>query len=139
MSTNFQLAGDSQFVTTLESVSTINHVVIFLTGEVPFSEGYGGAIYFGWPSESGGVSWQYLGYITNEKPSAIFKLGKVKPEDAIINPISLAQGQFANMAATAALLAVSVETHQAIAEKVSAANTTPSTIASQVEFTHTQS
>ena len=134
MSTNFQPASENQFVVTLDNVSAVNHIVIFLTGEVPFSEGFGGEIYFGWPSEAGGISWQYLGYITNEKPSAIFKLGKMKPEDALANPLALAQGQFSSVSANAALLAISVEAQAVIAEKVAAANTSASTVVSQVEF-----
>lgn len=51
--------------------------MVFLTGQVPFTDGFGGSIYFGWPTDEGGVSWQLLGFITNEKPSAIFKIAKV--------------------------------------------------------------
>jgi hypothetical protein len=77
------------FVLGLEQVESINHVVVFLTGQVPFSQQFGGAIYFGWPSpESGGISWQFLGYISNDKPSAIFKLAKVKPSQMLTNPFS---------------------------------------------------
>lgn len=76
MNTNVQQAGVNQYFLTLEDAQSINHVVVFLTGQVPFSEGFGGSIYFGWPAE-GGVSWQLLGFITNDKPSAIFKITKV--------------------------------------------------------------
>ena len=71
-----QQAGVNEFFISLEDVQSVNHVVVFLTGQVPFSDGFGGSIYFGWPTE-GGVSWQLLGFITNEKPSAIFKISKV--------------------------------------------------------------
>ena len=122
----------------LENIATVNHVVVFLTGDIPFSEGFGGAIYFGWPTESNDVSWQYLGYITNEKPSAIFKLGKVKPEDAVQNPFASVQGiqgQFAGLATgSSALIGILVESHAEIAAKTSAANTAASTVASQTEF-----
>ena len=34
-----------------------------------------GAVYFSWPNSDG---WQYLGQLSNAKPSAIFKVGKFK-------------------------------------------------------------
>ena len=49
VNTNVQQASASEFYLTLEEVETINHVVVFLTGQVPFSDGFGGSIYFGWP------------------------------------------------------------------------------------------
>ena len=52
---------------------SVNHVVIFLTGAIPFPEGMGGAVYFSWPQPGGGQSWQLLGTISNTKPSAIFR------------------------------------------------------------------
>lgn len=133
--TNFQQAGQDQFITSLDNVSTINHIVVFLTGEVPFSNGFGGSIFFGWPTGTGEVAWQFLGYITNDKPSAIFKLGKVKPEDAVVqNPFMAAQGQLAAMSNTSALLGISVEPQSDIAQKTPAVSTAASGIASQMEF-----
>lgn len=89
VNTSVEQVDPNTFVLGLEQVDTINHVVVFLTGQVPFTPDFGGAIYFGWPSpESGGISWQYLGYISNDKPSAIFKLAKVKPSEMHANPFS---------------------------------------------------
>ena len=76
MNTDVQQTGVNEFFLSLDDVQSINHVVVFLTGQVPFADGYGGSIYFGWPTENA-VSWQLLGFITNEKPSAIFKITKV--------------------------------------------------------------
>ena len=135
VSTNFQQAGQNQFITSLENVSLINHIVVFLTGDVPFSDGFGGSIYFGWPTGTGEVAWQFLGYITNDKPSAIFKLGRVRSEDAVLqNPFMAAQGHLLAMSNTSALLGISVEPQNDIAQKTPADNTTASGIASQTEF-----
>ena len=83
-----QQIDNNTFLLSLEDAIHVNHVVVFLTGQVPFTEGFGGSIYFGWPSlETGGISWQLLGFISNDKPSAIFKLVKVKAVE-MLNPFS---------------------------------------------------
>lgn len=64
VNTNVQQAGVDEYFITLEDAATLNHIVVFLTGQVPFSEGFGGSIYLGWPREEGGVSWQLLGLIS---------------------------------------------------------------------------
>ena len=53
-----------------------------MTGQQPFPDGTGGAVYFSWPdlNNPGASAWQYLGMISNVKPSAIFKVGKAKPQ-----------------------------------------------------------
>ena len=55
---------------------------VFLTGQTPFPEGTGGAVYMAWPPKdgvaaAGGPAWQFLGVVTNEKPSAIFKVSRI--------------------------------------------------------------
>ena len=122
------------FVLTLDQVETINHVVVFLTGQVPFNQGYGGSIYFGWPSaESGGVSWQFLGYITNDKPSAIFKLAKVKPSEMAVNPFSPQLMQTMG-SSTSAQIGILVEQLSDIAQKTPSTDTEASKVQSFTEF-----
>lgn len=49
-----------------------------MLGTIPFPEGMGGSVYFCYPDQSGMAVWQLLGFVTNEKPSAIFKISGLK-------------------------------------------------------------
>lgn len=69
----------------LPDYEKVNHVVVFMLGTVPFPTGMGGAVYFSFPDPSVGQVWQLLGFITNEKPSAIFKISGLKAGKFIIN------------------------------------------------------
>ncbi|KAL2916615.1 hypothetical protein HK105_203727 [Polyrhizophydium stewartii] len=70
------LAPAPQFLFELSDPATINHLVVFLTG-TPFPQGYAATVYFLWPSP-GNATWTLLGHLSNEKPSAIFRLGGKK-------------------------------------------------------------
>ena len=146
MNTNVQQAGPNTFLLAVDGAENVNHIVVFLTGQVPFSEGFGGSIYLGWPSANTGgevsasldcVSWQLLGFISNEKPSAIFKIAKVKPHEVIANPFgeTTAMDMSANsLTSTSALVGVSVEPLAEIVQKTPSAGTAASTVDSFTEF-----
>jgi len=70
LQTNLIQVDDTHAYFELPNASTINHVCVFLLGTVPFPEGYGAAVHFFWP----GKGFQLLGMLSNEKPSAIFRL-----------------------------------------------------------------
>lgn len=69
---------EDKFVFDLADYESINHVVVFMLGTIPFPEGMGGSVYFCYPDENGAAVWQLLGFVTNEKPSAIFKISGLK-------------------------------------------------------------
>lgn len=50
--------------------STINHITLFLTGDIAFPQGFGASVHFFWP----GKGFQVLGMVSNEKPSAVFRV-----------------------------------------------------------------
>ena len=130
-----QEAGANQFYLTLEQVENVNHVVVFLTGQVPFSDGFGGGIHFGLSSPEGGISWQFLGFISNEKPSAIFKITNIKPSAGSQNPFGQAMMEsLASLAHTTALVGISVEPISQLAQQTAPQNTQASTIDSHTEF-----
>ena len=131
MNTNVEQVDGNSFVLGLEDVDSINHVVVFLTGQVPFSEGFGGSVYFGWPSaETGGIAWQVLGYISNDKPSAIFKIAKIKASEQMSsNPFSSQLMQSLARSSTNAQIGIIVEPLTEIAQKA----VSPDTVASQVQ------
>ncbi|CAK9783728.1 DUF775-domain-containing protein [Cutaneotrichosporon oleaginosum] len=68
--TNMQRIDDTHFVFTLERPYDINYLTVFLTGEMPFPEGYGATVHFAWP----GGEYFLLGTLTNARPSAIYKV-----------------------------------------------------------------
>ncbi|NXT20974.1 HIKES protein, partial [Syrrhaptes paradoxus] len=73
-----QQVAEDKFVFDLPDYENINHVVVFMLGTIPFPEGMGGSVYFCYPDQSGLAVWQLLGFVTNEKPSAIFKISGLK-------------------------------------------------------------
>ncbi|GLH08295.1 hypothetical protein R5R35_002534 [Gryllus longicercus] len=76
--TDFEQVSPTRCVSTIVDADSINHIVVFLTGIQPFPEGTGGLVYFSWPDENAPPTWQLLGHISNEKPSAIFKISNLK-------------------------------------------------------------
>lgn len=75
---SFEQVGVSQFLTTIHDADNINHIVVFMTGTVPFPQGTGGLVYFSWPDPNAPPTWQLLGHLAEDKPSAIFKISGLK-------------------------------------------------------------
>ncbi|VDM61230.1 unnamed protein product [Angiostrongylus costaricensis] len=86
---HFVQVGEREFLCEIENASGVNHVVVFMTGLHPFPDGLGGSgkemfrvdyvvfipVYVRWPSaEVQDTGWNYLGFISNVKPSVIFKI-----------------------------------------------------------------
>ncbi|XP_031571298.1 protein Hikeshi-like [Actinia tenebrosa] len=129
--TDAQQVGPTQVVFNLPDADSIQHIVIFLTGAVPFPDNMGGAVYYCFPSPQG-QSWQLLGFISNAKPSAIFKISKAKPEDVVSNPFSLNVQQQDH---TMAQIGISIEPLTQLAQQTPVANATPTTLNTFVQFT----
>ncbi|CAM4749227.1 unnamed protein product [Rotaria magnacalcarata] len=134
---NFQQVSETQFVIPISDTDHVNHLVVFMTGQIPFPENYGGGVYFSWPSAEG-PSWIFLGKITNVKPSAIFKIGKIKDVESQIGsslaPTLFSGFQHQTAIPTDGLLGISVEPLSQLDQQIQPHDITPSTVASNVEF-----
>ncbi|KAF9812684.1 hypothetical protein IEO21_06071 [Rhodonia placenta] len=70
LQTNLQQIDETHAMFELPAAGSINHICVFLLGTVPFPDGYGATVHFFWPSKG----FQLLGMLSNDKPSAIFRL-----------------------------------------------------------------
>ena len=88
---DFQQVDDSRFLINIADADNLNYLVIFLTGSIPLPLGLAGGVYFSWPDPSSPPKWQHIGYISNAKPSSIFKISQLKKlhemEDSSIGQI----------------------------------------------------
>ena len=84
------MVDDRHFVLTLNDAQSIHHLTVFLTQ--PFPDGsYAATCHFLWPqqehqhpqSAQRANDWKLLGMLSNEKPSAIFKVQR--PPSSIAN------------------------------------------------------
>lgn len=122
--TSFTQVSETQFLTNLTCPSTSLHIVVFITE--PFPEGYGGAIYFNWPNPQ--PTWQYLGYISNNKPSAIFKVSQIVPSD------TTQTGMFGQSGGTIPQLGINALKLEELEQLVVASDNTAMTVASNYLF-----
>nr|ACI69520.1 C11orf73 homolog [Salmo salar] len=126
-----QVAGD-KFVFNLPDYENVNHVVVFMLGTVPFPAGMGGAVYFSFPDPVAGQVWQLLGFITNDKPSAIFKISQLKPGEGGEHPFGMMTvPQLASMAQ----VGVSIEPLEQLVQQTPVSGATVCAVDSFMQFT----
>ena len=129
----FQRISDNQFSIVIPDIESVNHIVIYMTGEMPFPDGLAGAVYFNYSNE-GEQRWIFLGKICNQKPSAIFKIGNLKHDDnhLAITPFGADHAQSNH---TAAMIGISVEPEANIDALTPAISTNANSLNSFVEYT----
>ncbi|GAB6028749.1 hypothetical protein CHUAL_004567 [Chamberlinius hualienensis] len=128
--TTFERVGETQFLFNVPEADNVNHLVVFMTGTEPFPESMGALVYFGWPDlSSGSMSWQLLGHISNDKPSAIFKIANLKKDETSPHP-------FLQPVSHVAQIGISVETlsHIALQTPVTSVNMQPNPTQTYVPF-----
>ncbi|KAF0766574.1 protein OPI10 [Aphis craccivora] len=106
--TDFERLEETKFLITINSAESVNYICVFLTGLVPFPEGTAGSVYFSWPDENARPNWQLLGVLSNNKPSAIFKLSNLKQHFDITNQPINAFSQFPSISINAQI-GISIE------------------------------
>ncbi|XP_075963476.1 protein Hikeshi [Anarhichas minor] len=119
-----QVAAD-KFVFNLPDYENVNHVVVFMLGTVPFPADTGGAVYFSFPDPVSGTGsvWQLLGFITNDKPSAIFRISGLKAGEGGANLFG------SSSSSSVAQVGVSVEPLDQLAQQVPVSSSSVSTTA----------
>lgn len=129
-----QVAPD-KFVFNLADYESVNHVVVFMLGTVPFPAGTGGAVYLSLPERaSGGAqAWQLLGFISNDKPSAIFKISGLKSGDGRAHPFGAV---LSGVAQSVAQVGVSVEALEQLSQQIPAPGAAVAAVDSFLHFTH---
>ena len=106
---NFERISETQFITQVPDIDHVNHLVVYMTGIEPFPDGFGGAVYLNYQA-AGESKWIFLGKICNQKPSAIYKLAKLKHEQNFLgdHPFDSFTSQVTSTL-NSALIGISVE------------------------------
>uniref|UniRef100_A0A915Q232 Hikeshi-like domain-containing protein n=1 Tax=Setaria digitata TaxID=48799 RepID=A0A915Q232_9BILA len=132
--TDFVQVSRTEFVIEMGDSSSANHVVVFLTGIAPFPADMAGSVYIRWPKIGTETNWHYLGYIANDKPSAIFRVAQLHKMDAVHGGLFVSNLSTSGSVAGNAQIGISVEPLAVITSKVPAEGTTVSQQSSFMEF-----
>lgn len=133
--------GINQYLITIPNAESINHVVVFLTGVTPLPPGTASCIFFSLPDPNAPPNWNFLGHLTNEKPSAIYKLANITTSK-LRNELAVG-GDGSNQASFnyiqdpvmhCAQIGISIEPLANVVQMVPAVETTASNLTSFAEF-----
>lgn len=121
LQTECQQIDETHVAFTIESAANVNHICVFMLGTVPFPQGYAATVHFHWP----GKGFQLLGMLSNEKPSAVFRLrGSFTPAQ-LQSHSTLSSAAAAND--VTAVLGIAIEPIQAVEAQISAQTSGAST------------
>ncbi|EJD52018.1 DUF775-domain-containing protein [Auricularia subglabra TFB-10046 SS5] len=113
--TDIQQIDETHAVFHLRDAASINHICVFLLGTVPFPPEYGATLYIYLP----GKGFQLLGMLSNDKPSAIFRLrGTFTASSSAANALSNAMISSSEGQDTSCMLGISIEPLSAILAQV---------------------
>ncbi|KAK6335395.1 hypothetical protein TWF696_002174 [Orbilia brochopaga] len=96
--TNLQIVSQTEFLFSLPSAQSINHIVVFLLPTTQLPPDYAATVYFQWP----GRPFQLLGGLSMDKQSAIFRLNlkqqaspNANASDSMVDDSSMDAGLYA--------------------------------------------
>ncbi|KAG2456422.1 EED protein, partial [Polypterus senegalus] len=130
--TDVQQVAEDKFVFNLPEYENVNHIVVFMLGTVPFPDGMGGAVYFSYLDTNGVPVWKLLGFITNDKPSAIFKISGLKTGEGGQHPFGM---MALPQTASVAQVGVSIEPLEQLIQQTPVASAAVSAVDSFTQFT----
>uniref|UniRef100_A0A0N4ZPE3 DUF775 domain-containing protein n=1 Tax=Parastrongyloides trichosuri TaxID=131310 RepID=A0A0N4ZPE3_PARTI len=131
---NFEVVSPNNFLCTITDNTNISHIVIFLTGAEPFPEGFGGSIYMRWASVGNtDPAWHYLGSISNDKPSAMFKVGNLYDKEPTHSNIFSSQNIF-TLSHNCCQIGIQVESLNEIGQRTATEGVKPSMEGEMTEF-----
>ncbi|KIM54266.1 hypothetical protein SCLCIDRAFT_1222144 [Scleroderma citrinum Foug A] len=116
LQTNLQQIDDTHALFDIPAAEKANHICVFLLGTIPFPDGYGCTVHFFWPGKGS----QILGMLSNEKPSAIFRLRSnfSAPVSGMSTPSAFTTAASSSTGAVTAILGFSIEPLEAIAAQM---------------------
>lgn len=106
---NPQQLSETKYLYAIEDGANVNHIVIFLVG-TPLPPNLAAGVYFSWPPYQ---EWKFLGYISNEKPSAVFKLSGTNPKP------SSEEMEMSSPESSIIQIGISIEPIQSIQQQIS--------------------
>ncbi|XP_036608317.1 protein Hikeshi-like [Trichosurus vulpecula] len=127
-----QQVAEDKFVFDLPYYQSINHVMVFMLGTVPFPDGMGGSVYISYPDSSGMPVWQLLGFVKNGKASAIFKISGLKSGEGSQHPFGAMN---ITRTPTVAQIGISVELLDNLAQLTPVGSAAVSSVDSFTQFT----
>ena len=114
LQTECQQIDETHVAFTIESAANVNHICVFMLGTVPFPQGYAATVHFHWP----GKGFQLLGMLSNEKPSAVFRLRGTYTPAQLQSHSTLSSASAAND--VTAVLGIAVEPIQTVEAQINA-------------------
>ncbi|CAG0892675.1 unnamed protein product, partial [Cyprideis torosa] len=88
-------------------------------------------VFFSWPDPNKPPSWQYLGFISNDKPSAIFRITRLKSD--LLAPSAIPRG-FGTAVSHTAQIGVALERMHIIQGNIPQVDSEPSKVSCFQEF-----
>ncbi|KAI6025997.1 DUF775-domain-containing protein [Pisolithus marmoratus] len=118
LQTNLQQVDETHALFEIPAAEKVNHICVFLLGTIPFPDGYGCTVHFFWPGKGS----QVLGMLSNEKPSAIFRLRSTfsTPASGMNTPSAFTSAASSTTGTVTAILGLAIEPLETIAAQMAA-------------------